>query len=60
MKKIILFVLLLISLHANAQITFDDDVDDTGTSEPVPVNHFIGLLILAGLWYGHKNKKNKM
>ncbi len=47
------------SLYVNAQVTFDDDVDDAGTSEPIPLNHLIGLLLLAGLWYGQKNAREK-
>lgn len=59
LKFVLYLLLLFLMLDASAQTTFNDDVDDAGNDEEVPLNHLIGLLILAGLWFGQKSIKEK-
>lgn len=59
-KVLIVFTLCFMALSlqtAEAQITFDDDVDDEVPA--APIDGFIGLGIAAGAYYGIKNLKAK-
>lgn len=42
---------------AQAQITFDDDVDDE--TPAAPIDGLLGLGIAAGAWYGVRKLKGK-
>ncbi len=59
-KVLLVFTLCFMALSlqtAEAQITFDDDVDDEVPA--APIDGFIGLGIAAGAWYGIKKLKGK-
>ena len=52
-KKFIFIVSFgMMSLMANAQITFPDDVDDEGS--PVPIDNLLYVGIAAGIYFGVK------
>ncbi len=52
-----LFFCALATKPVQAQITFDDDVDDT--TPGAPIDGLIGLGIAAGAWYGIRKLKSK-
>jgi hypothetical protein len=52
-----LFFCALATQPAQAQISFDDDVDDE--TPGAPIDGFIGLGIAAGAWYGIRKLKAK-
>ncbi len=59
-KVLIAFTLCFMALSlqtAEAQIAFDDDVDDEVPA--APIDGFIGLGIAAGAYYGIKKIKGK-
>ncbi len=59
-KVLIVFTLCFMALGlqtAQAQISFDDDVDDQ--TPAAPIDGFIGLGIAAGAYYGIKKIKGK-
>lgn len=52
-----LFLATLSYQPLQAQITFDDDVDDEGPA--APIDGLLGLGLVAGVWYGIKKLKEK-
>jgi hypothetical protein len=51
------FIYALAAQPAQAQISFDDDVDDE--TPGAPIDGLIGLGIAAGAWYGIRKLKAK-
>jgi len=52
-----LFIFAMAVQPAQAQISFDDDVDDEVPA--APIDGLLGLGIAAGAWYGIKKLKAK-
>lgn len=59
-RVLIVFTLCFMALSlqtAEAQIAFDDDVDDQ--TPAVPIDGLLGIGLAAGAWYGIKRLKGK-
>jgi hypothetical protein len=54
---LMLCFMALIPQLAEAQIPFDDNVDDN--TPAAPIDDLIGLSLAAGAWYGIKKLKSK-
>ncbi len=60
MKILLTFTVCLFimaSTPGNAQVVFDDDIDDQAPG--APIDGLLGLGLAAGAWYGIKKLKGK-